>query len=209
MDKPIPIANPNEVPTSSSGVIREGLYLMWMGAYGDVKVFVWADSFESAFEIMVEWADDNAPGVLTDIGEPELREAADALGIEWDDTWLTPYHDYNTADWIRVQEYAEIDLTPIGHTTLRNGQYIHSAEWGGDEVTDEETREDVLRESMEEAWGHDFLPGDRVRYPNHDPGTPSIYTVHRVNGDELTIVGENFDGDTFDYDVDASEVEHA
>jgi hypothetical protein len=203
MENEYPIANASEADPET------GLFLMWMGAYG-TKVYVWADHFETAFEHMVEWADDNAPGVLTDIREPELREAAETLGIEWEPTWLTRDHDYNDRNWIKVQEYAEIDLTVIGHTTMKHGQYIPSYEWGGDQISDEDEVAQVLRRSQIEAWGHDFIEGDEVIWRGHEEGDPDRYEVGSVNGDDLELVGERSNGEIVGYDmVNASEVKHA
>lgn len=102
------------------------LWLMWAGAYGDTRGYVWAKGEDSAFETWVEWLDDNAPGMLC---EPDYQAAADELGVPW------PLPDEGH-DVDRVLERAEADLTTIGHTTLKHGSAIPSWEWGLDEITD-------------------------------------------------------------------------
>lgn len=116
-----------EAPIVGSAGCRrysENLYLMWAGAYGDTKLFVWADSFDSAFEELVEWLDDNAPGCLSKSSE---------ILADMDDD-----------DRAAAEESGEIpDHTTIGHTTLTHGDCIASWEWGGDEITYEPTVEAV------------------------------------------------------------------
>lgn len=53
-----PVANPSDATWCRNR------FLMWAGAYGDIKVAVYANSRDDAFEHLVEWLDDNAPGVL-------------------------------------------------------------------------------------------------------------------------------------------------
>lgn len=109
---------------------RGGLYRLWFGAYGTTILYVWQDSFESAFEEAVEWLDDNAPGHLIELTEDDLKAAAEDEGIEWQSHWP----DWEDSDFTRVAESAEADLTLIGHTTLQHGSYVASYEWGGDDV---------------------------------------------------------------------------
>lgn len=154
-DREIPIANASEVEyhydeDGSRKGGGGGLYRMWFGAYG-TKLYVWADSFESAFEEGVEWLDDNAPGNLTDLDEGDLRSAADEIGVTWQDSWP----DWDDADFQRVIEKAEEDLTLIGHTTLKHGRYIPSHEWGGDDVTDPDEIRDVVERSYDEIFGEE------------------------------------------------------
>lgn len=125
------------------------LYLMWGGAYGTTRVFVWANSFEDAFEEFVEWADDHAPGLLTKLDTSDLKSSARDLGIPWQSSWP----DYEDDDFVRVLENAEADLTLIGHTTLKHGQYIPSWEWGGDDVSGSEEYDNVKRRSIMECSG--------------------------------------------------------
>lgn len=51
-----PIVNPNDKSWTRHA------YLMWAGAYG-TKAYIYANSFDDAFEHFVEWLDDNAPGL--------------------------------------------------------------------------------------------------------------------------------------------------
>ena len=102
------------------------LYLMWAGAYGDTKCFVWANSFDDAFEHLVEWLDDEAPGLLT-----RLDYVGAALELEMPTTDLEKLTDEQQE---QVREHAEMDMALVGHTTLKNGDAIASHEWGADEI---------------------------------------------------------------------------
>lgn len=105
------------------------------GAYGWTKVRVWAerDCFDAAFEIAVEWLDDNAPGLLVSHSEfaELLKEAAGELGFDYDQAAV----DHESEQFQAMLEHAEQDLTIIGHTSLKNGSYIASHEWTVDEIT--------------------------------------------------------------------------
>jgi len=128
-----PVVNPLELPGGLEARSRgKSLFRMWAGAYRDVIGYVWADSFDSAFEIWVEYLDDNEPHVLTTLDESDLRRAAEDEGIAWRSTWP----DWEDPRFERVVQAAEADLTVIGHTTLTHGTHIVSHEWGGEEVTD-------------------------------------------------------------------------
>ena len=113
-----PIANSGDVDS------WDGLWLFQFGAYGSTNVYVWADGLESAFEEAVEWLDDNAPGLLTTVGDEDYRNAAEELGKEWDPS--DPDEE--------VMQAAEADMTMIGHTTLQNGNAVPSWEWHVAEV---------------------------------------------------------------------------
>lgn len=123
-----PIVNPSDHDRS----YRTSLYCMWAGAYGDTRVYIWANSFEDAFEHLTEWLDDNAPGLLCKI---DWDQTASDHGYE---DWDAAYKALGEGDELDalVQE-AETDLSIVGHTTLKNGDAIASWEWGGNEVTDE------------------------------------------------------------------------
>lgn len=54
-----PIANPCDHNWTRN------LYYFSLGAYGSTHLYVWANSADDAMEHMVEWADDNAPGLLS------------------------------------------------------------------------------------------------------------------------------------------------
>lgn len=119
----------NELPLVCESLDAGGtLFEMWAGAYADTKVLVRAEHFETAFELLVEWLDDNAPGCLTKLETSDYEAAAEELGLVWD-----PKEGLGM-DEARIIEHAEADLTVIGHTTLKNGTHIASYEWGGAEV---------------------------------------------------------------------------
>jgi hypothetical protein len=113
-----------ELPFLEAGMEGNEIYEMWAGAYADTRVLIRADSFESAEEALLEWLDDNAPGCLTTI---DYDEAAQELGYKN----LADAEEQDKAD--EVIEHAEIDMTVVGHTTLKNGNAIASHEWGGQE----------------------------------------------------------------------------
>lgn len=144
----IPIANPLEVPRGKYD--RKQLFLMWMGAYGDHKVYIWADHFEDAFEEMVEFFDrPETCGLFTYLDMSDLRAAAEDEGIPFDEDDIDP----------RIIEAAEADLTVIGHTTLKCSEgkgtpYVASWEWGGGEVHGEEY--DLVRAASEEAYIEEY-----------------------------------------------------
>lgn len=118
-----PILNASEHP-------RATLFRMWAGEMDPTVVYVWATSFDSAFEELVEWLDENAPGRLTKLDEGDLKSAAKDEGIAWKAGWP----DWDDPEFQKVQERAEADLTVIGHTSLKHGTHIASWEWGGDEI---------------------------------------------------------------------------
>lgn len=119
-----PIINPLEIGNTDQ------LFLMWAGQLGTTHGYVWADSADTAFEVWVEWLDENAPGHIVNVDESDLRRAAADLGIRWREDWP----DYDDRKFMRVLESAEADLTAIGHTTLTHGGHIASNEWGFDEI---------------------------------------------------------------------------
>ena len=147
-DEPVPIANPDEFEDDKK------LYLFTFGAYGSTKVYVWADHDEDAFEIAVEWLDDNAPGHLTDVTEDDLKRSAEDLGVEWQPSWP----DWDDAAFAHVVQNAEADLTQVAHTTLKHGQYLHSWEWTFDEVTDPAEYERIAEESADEDASAQQIP---------------------------------------------------
>lgn len=117
-----------DVPLVDAGMEGNTLFEMWAGAYATTKALVRADSLESAFEAFVEYLDDHAPGMLTQI---DYDAAARELGFaSWDSVYVESEW---TEDAERVSEHAEMDMTVIGHTTLKHGNAIASHEWGGHE----------------------------------------------------------------------------
>ncbi len=151
-----PVVNPLEVPgLSSLNRSRSGrrfggdeqLFLMQASTGGISSAhfaYVWARSFEDAFEKFVEYLDENFPGMLVTVGLTELREAAEDLGYEWKSTWP----DWDDRRFEKVAERAEADLTPIGHTSLESGTHIPSENWHGQEVSDPEEFERVWAYSL-------------------------------------------------------------
>ncbi len=123
------------------------LYYFSLGAYGSTHVYVWANSADDAMEEMVEWVDDNAPGLLSTIGEAELRESAEELGIEYDPEDV----DY------QIIEHAEQDMYVVGHTTLKHGNAMPSWEIHFNEVTGKK-KEAVKRLSEIECLDEGPLP---------------------------------------------------
>lgn len=149
-----PIINPSELPTR--GWDRKQLFKMWACTYAPEHGYVWADNFEDAFEEWVEYLDTVCQGCFVTVGEAELKEAAEDLGVEWDDQWP----EWGDPKFIEVVEHAEADLTAIGHTTLKSGTHIRSDEWGGGEVSDEEEAEvwQVCADAYAEEYGDDDYP---------------------------------------------------
>lgn len=109
-----------------AGYGEETGYLFSFGAYGDTHVAVIGGSLEDGLESCEEWLDDNAPGLLSTIGEEDYAEAVKELGLEW------PSEDEAIVS--KVCQEAETDMTMVGHTTLENGNCIPSWEWHAREL---------------------------------------------------------------------------
>lgn len=135
----------------------DNLYVMWAGAVGTTEVYVWANSFDDAFELFVDYLDDKGMcGYFVDVTMDDLKESARELGIKWDAEWDEPGSDaYDDPEFERIVEHAEMDLTSIGHTTLECGQYMPSWEWGGQDVVDKDHYERLRRESERECEDED------------------------------------------------------
>jgi hypothetical protein len=156
----IPIINPSELPTGHYD--RKQLFKMWAGSgYSPYNGYVWADHFEDAFEEWVEHLDTECPGCFVTVGEDELKEAADDLGVEWDDQWP----EWGDPKFLEVAEHAEADLTTIGHTTLKSGTHIPSDQWGGDEIDgDEESAVwRICAAAYEDEYDEYPEPPDRIQ----------------------------------------------
>lgn len=119
----------HKVANSRSGD-GESLFLMWAGCGSKtLHVYVWADSFESAFEALVEWLDDNAPGCL--VSYDDARSALHQYMLENNINEIDERDGYAALCEAVEQDN---DWTVIGHTTLKHGGHIRSYEWGGDEI---------------------------------------------------------------------------
>jgi hypothetical protein len=155
-----------EYPVANSHSDGRELFLMWAGYE---RVYVWADHFDDAFEVLAEWCDDHAPGCLVSheyfrelLAEAiqELYPAYVRYGTEKPgyggttyrpldhsatvDAFLADHPLCETHEAEAVLTHAECDLTVIGHTSLKHGSHIGSDEWGGHEVTDANEVETVL-----------------------------------------------------------------
>lgn len=124
------IANPEEVDLGCPT-----LWLLSFGAYGETHVYAWTDSLESAFEVAVEYLDEEGQcGHFTLLSGDDYAAAADELGVRWDPE----------APDDAVIQHAEADLTPIGWTTLdcerESGAsaFVPSWEWTGRQVRGQE-----------------------------------------------------------------------
>lgn len=120
-------ADETPVPNANEPSEGERLYRFWFGAYGETALDVFADSPDDGFEVAVEWLDDNAPGHLIALDAEAYAEAARELTEE-----TKVIHDPESEDedvQHAIRERAEADLTPIGHTTLKHGQFVASWEW--------------------------------------------------------------------------------
>lgn len=130
-----------DVPEDELG--SSTLWHFSFGPYTGTDLYVWTDreDYEAAFELAVEWLDDNAPGYLIDLGKEDLKEAAKDLEIEWKEGWP----DWNDPDFEKVAEFAEADLIVIGHTTLKHGRYVRAEDVRQSVVRDRQTRRRVIQ----------------------------------------------------------------
>lgn len=135
-----------EHPIANSPSDGSALFLMWAGS---VQVYVWADSFDDAFEVLVEYLDENAPGCLVshadaaEAMEEYCQEHGICLDGEDEDAWCTAHE--------AVEQ--ENGWTVIGHTGLTHGSHIVSHEWGGSEAPDES---DDVRLASTDAYAEHF-----------------------------------------------------
>jgi len=122
---------------NTSDADRGGLFLMHFGAYGDTKLLVWADHFEDAFEYAVDHLDDpKTCGIFSVISDADMKAAAKDEGIEWP---AGGWDELSEAKQNKVYDAATVDMTIIGHTTIRCVKEpgivcIPSWEWGGTEI---------------------------------------------------------------------------
>lgn len=145
------IINPNDRGYD----MRYRLFRMWAGSATNSgllgrTVYVWARSFEDAFEGLVDWLDDHAPECL--VSHEEAREAyADYIREHYGA--YEPEEPFNEDICEKVEQANE--WTVIGHTSLKTGDHIRSYEWGGDEVEQDSLEyETVLLGGTEVAREH-------------------------------------------------------
>lgn len=173
---PIVIANPCDFTWHNN------LYLMWAGAYGTDRAYVWADSFDSAFEEFVEWLDNNKNcAAFYTLDESDFKEAANNLNIAWKPTWP----DHQDPDFEPVWEEAESDLTVLGWSTFKCGDYLISHEWGGGDAMDD--YDEVRAASQLECWGHDYEENEEVFWTDPDGLGTGWYTITDVDQDTVDI----------------------
>lgn len=162
----IPVVNPDDYRYYDS------LYVIWMGAYGEIKVYVWARCFEDALEEAAEYAGKHKRGVFTD---PDYRDAvrdyyraetgADydaARAVYPDGCTIEPWPDYPYDDDTFQEEVSTRAETDMTYT---ESGWIASWEWGGAEITDADEYERVKLASRGGAvrwrlytydvWGND------------------------------------------------------
>lgn len=158
-----PVANAPEAYNVAGKYGRGDLFKVWFGQAGTTIVYVWADSYESAFEEAVEWLDDMGYcGYFVTVTEEDLRMAAEEEGVDNVDAVVREIMSgrIESREANRVIQTAEADLTLVDHTSLRNCEkeleggplYVPSWEWGLDEVErgGPEWRR-VLRRSVQEV----------------------------------------------------------
>lgn len=86
-------------------------FVLWVGEISPTYLVIWADSLESAAEVMCDWCVDHAPGLLCDDSMREEYDRAIAEG--------------KSAD--QAMESAEMDVTVFGHSGYHG---INSDHWG-------------------------------------------------------------------------------
>ena len=119
------------------------LLKMWVCNWNPAYVYVWGASFEDAFEMLVEWADESCPGALVSHADfrgilaDMIRETTPHLALDSDEDTVAAFWKRQALDSEGCQEIleaAEEGLTVIGHTHMETGYYIASDQWGGEEV---------------------------------------------------------------------------
>lgn len=138
-----PIANQSDYD------LFDNAFLFSFGAYLDTHVWVFANTFDEAFEEAIEWVDNNCPAALTSFTMDDYKETAKELELTWQEYWP----DFDDENWCKVVEETEVDHTIIGHTTLKNGTHIASWEWNGSDAGEEEYKELLERAEKEEIEG--------------------------------------------------------
>lgn len=129
------------IPITHDGYTGIPWFLMHLGAYGEVKVWVQANHLEEALEAACDWLADNAPGIFTILTEDDYRAAAEEAGIPWPEGERFYWIDSDHEAMGRIAEHAERDLYVVGHTTypqFKGTPAIPSWEWSYTDATEEE-----------------------------------------------------------------------
>jgi len=116
--------NIETVPIAESSHGDASGYLFSFGAYASTHVAVLGSAVEDCLEAAIEWLDENAPGLLSTVGEDDYKRAAADLHVEW-----PPDEGTDERDVERVRNQAEADMTMVTWTTLKNGNAVASWEW--------------------------------------------------------------------------------
>jgi hypothetical protein len=96
-------------------------YILQFGAYGSVRLMVFANHLEEALDIAIDWLAENAPGLIANDQRDEAFAEAISEGKTEEEAWI----------------YAEEDLTIGGNC----GDCIISHEWAI--VAENPTREQI------------------------------------------------------------------
>lgn len=114
---------------------------------------VYADSDDEAFDELIDWADDNAPGLLADDAVNSMyqelkREKEAELGRSLDESGGSPA-DRRIVE--KLQEEAEVDTMQGGNA----GHYLHPHEWAivGVDLTPQELLDISFRENPKRNAG--------------------------------------------------------
>lgn len=122
----ITVINPNDAN------FYEHSYVLAIGAYGESLYLVYADGLDSAFDEMVDWAADNAPGLLSEDYYQEEFKRLEAEEVERLERRL------DDDELVKIQEQAEADLSIGGN----NGLHYTSHEWNY--IAEDPTRHQLL-----------------------------------------------------------------
>lgn len=103
----IPIANPRDADW------KDDLFCVYLGAYGNVVVYVWERGFSGVDEEVMDWAAKHAPGVFTEFSEEDYRRECESQGLSWEDFQVSGVIDDASCS---VIEAVEADHVVVGHT---------------------------------------------------------------------------------------------
>jgi hypothetical protein len=104
----------NEIPVANAAehAWNDTLWCLYLGAYGETSVYIWASNLEDALEELSDWAADTCPELFGFLTEDDYRAAADDVGAIWP---TDPVEDWE--GWNRIFKAAEADLYIPMHTT--------------------------------------------------------------------------------------------